>query len=1049
MEPYSCGPAWIVILLQCLAVSLITAQTGRNVSCNNCDCSIFQSISTCPIPRHTNRRDCPCCQTCLRQAGELCDEIAFPCDQEFGLYCNTKTDTCDGLYGLRASKVNQNSMLLIWHRPPEVQGHLYLFYTQTYTSDLRLWIMQETFAGADSSYIQGLNAATFYYVALVPEFQGVFYFENRSEILVKKTEGCLHKNQSYAVGETFADGCAYNCTCTPEGLLACIERRCPLMYKKGDIQDPLCKEHDDPASPDPCCVIYTCQNGHPSSPHPPPDSQCLYKGKHYALATEFYDDDCSMTCYCDEIGVVDCRPLKCPEPSVPLGHNNGSCLEWDVKQHAVRNPPHCCPNYTCINDGRCDINGTKYRHSETLPSSCDQHCLCDSGKVVCESVCPEVSPNPPFDSACIRFTLVKDSSGCCMEWQCITPHSSESADECIVGNMRYPVGAHWSETEHCRPKNCTCQRNLQGMADAACSGGCPDLDTALHCEKPAVVHSDDPCTCPVAHCPDMKNELRNAETDPVYSLRAGLVNSSAAELILNVSSVLLSHTGAALETHIARVDHGGQPRNVSDMWQISSTKLDQLQPTVIEYITGFQSNSTYKIKARLILTDSASNTDVILPFTSTIFLNIPARGLTCVVENVAYDEGASIPQGCGQECVCHNGSAVCHAVQCTSQESVILASEFCPVPVLVKGPRDCCPRWECHPSATGCKVGDIIYSHGDHWKNGCAEECHCRRGIITCRDLCLEHKRSQPHPSCQFVNISGSCCPVWNCHEGAAVPVLDYAHGLDNSMMNLTADSVTNSQARLTWQKPAELRNIFGFTVIVEEAVMDRESYREAKLVHPEIQEYIIHDLAPNTRYTATIKAMEDSDRVVASQSIQFQTLDASDVMLMLWLAYIGPDKAEAIWECQHCDEFKHLKLSLISGSNSEVAVGDVTPGLPKITLTSLHPKENYQLLLEGVTVAGLSVKSNVIAFSTRSVADFNEIPREFQNVTDASSPIMFALDTQQQKLSTALIIVSVLCTLFFVAFFIAAGLCCYYRRALILQKANAYQTYSTDTMYR
>lgn len=158
--------------------------------------------------------------------------------------------------------------------------------------------------------------------------------------------GCLHKNQSYAVGETFSDGCAYNCTCTPEGLLACIERKCPLVYKKGDIRDPLCKENDDPASPDPCCVIYTCQNAQPSSATN--DGSCVYKGKHYELSREFFDEDCSKLCYCDEIGVVDCRPLKCPQPLIPL-HYNGSCLEWGVRQHAVRSPPNCCPTYFCIN----------------------------------------------------------------------------------------------------------------------------------------------------------------------------------------------------------------------------------------------------------------------------------------------------------------------------------------------------------------------------------------------------------------------------------------------------------------------------------------------------------------------------------------------------------------------------------------------------------------------------------------------------------------------------------------------------------------------------
>lgn len=96
------------------------------------------------------------------------------------------------------------------------------------------------------------------------------------------------------------------------------------------------------------------------------------------------------------------------------------------------------------------------------------------------------------------------------------------------------------------------------------------------------------------------------------------------------------------------------------------------------------------------------------------------------------------------------------------------------------------------------------------------------------------------------------------------------------------------------------------------------------------------------------------------------------DVMLSLWLGYIGSDKAEAIWECKNCDEVKTLKLNLVSSSNPAPAVGDVTLGLPKITLTALNPREQYQLWLDGVTSTGLTVKSNTVAFATRAALDFN-----------------------------------------------------------------------------
>ena len=58
--------------------------------------------------------------------------------------------------------------------------------------------------------------------------------------------------------------------------------------------------------------------------------------------------------------------------------------------------------------------------------------------------------------------------------------------------------------------------------------------------------------------------------------------------------------------------------------------------------------------------------------------------------------------------------------------------------------------------------------------------------------------------------------------------------------------------------------------------------------------------------------------------------------------------------------------------SNPGPAIGDVTPGLPKITLTALNPKENYQLWLEGLAKNGAIVKSNIVAFTTRADDEFN-----------------------------------------------------------------------------
>ncbi|OQV19126.1 hypothetical protein BV898_06765 [Hypsibius exemplaris] len=1038
--------------------SLNVAVTPASTACN-CDCSVFPPVEKCRTQRLAPRSDCPCCQTCLRQAGELCDPVAFPCDEEFGLSCSGERNMCEGSYGLRTASASHNSLRMTWHRPVDHRGEMYIFYTQNYTTDLRQWSMQETTADS-GDFIHGLQAATSYYVSLVPEWQGLFRFENRSEVLVARTEGCLNKNRSFAVGELFSDGCAYNCTCTKEGLLACVERKCPLVYKRGDIQDPLCKESPDPTSSDPCCVVYTCQHGH--TPSALAIDSCVYKGRRHSLATEFYEDDCSASCYCDEIGVVECRPVKCPTANVAEADsalrltssstsdssNGSACLEWSVKQPSQGLvAPNCCPNITCINDGTCLSNGTRYPNGAAVPSGCDQHCLCTAGKVVCEPTCREPPVAPPLDPTCSAYILKRDGDNCCLEWKCDV---RAARGGCFHSGIQFHIGDKWSDTERCRQRNCTCRQSATtGFPEEVCVGGCPgirpeELVARAGCPKPFLYVPEDSCACPVVKCLSERADDSPLTEETIFGIRARALNSTSAEITLNISSSLPRTLNAVLETHITHVDTNP---NASEHWQVSATKLLRIEPTITEFISGFEGNTTYRLRTRLILTDPTTGEDVFLPFSQSVMFTVPPKGPVCAVNETLFAEGAIVPQGCGQECVCRNGAVLCRPVLCEVQELVLLPSEFCPIPVLVKSPTDCCPRWECHPSSTGCRLGNAIYSHGDQWRNGCAEECNCRHGRIACRNLCEDLQRTVPHPTCRAVNVTGSCCPVWRCHEGAAVPIIDFNHETENAGMNLTVDSVTSTKALLTWVKPTDLKGVFGFNLVVEEAVSDRESFRAANLIHPDVQQFTLRDLSPGVRYKATLKAVEDGDRVVTSQSVHFQTLELSDLKITIWLGYIGNDNAEAVWDCIHCEDLKNLTLNLISSQNPGRGVGAVTPGLPKITLTELNPKENYQLWLQGTTSGGAVVKSNVLAFTTRATADFNEISRDFQNQTANHRPLA-ASTKEDQHLATALIIVATLAACFLFAFFIAVCYCLQYRRRATVQKTNPYQTY-TDNMYK
>ena len=110
----------------------------------------------------------------------------------------------------------------------------------------------------------------------------------------------------------------------------------------------------------------------------------------------------------------------------------------------------------------------------------------------------------------------------------------------------------------------------------------------------------------------------------------------------------------------------------------------------------------------------------------------------------------------------------------------------------------------------------------------------------------------------------------------AAAPVMDFMHEAENSALNLSADSITGTKARLTWLTPPNPREVSGFNLFVEETKSDRESYREADLIHPGVHECTLRDLTPGVRYKATLKALENGDRIMTSQSISFQTTEPS-----------------------------------------------------------------------------------------------------------------------------------------------------------------------------
>ncbi|KAF0288284.1 putative epidermal cell surface receptor [Amphibalanus amphitrite] len=147
---------------------------------------------------------------------------------------------------------------------------------------------------------------------------------------------------------------------------------------------------------------------------------CLHDGKLYKVGDEFHDG-CRQFCICGQAGKM-CAPIRCP---VRFGLDllNPDCLEWEVPRDPSRQPPDCCGEAVCKDDGHCIYQGQKFRNQYEIPQNltgCHQRCYCEFGEVNCQPDCPAVPDAPPAGLPCPpeQTELVTGPNGCCQFWQC-------------------------------------------------------------------------------------------------------------------------------------------------------------------------------------------------------------------------------------------------------------------------------------------------------------------------------------------------------------------------------------------------------------------------------------------------------------------------------------------------------------------------------------------------------------------------------------------------------------------------------------------------------
>ncbi|OWF53570.1 Cartilage matrix protein [Mizuhopecten yessoensis] len=374
---------------------------------------------------------------------------------------------------------------------------------------------------------------------------------------------CDYRGKLYTQGQTWEDGCDYNCVCedSRSGLYRCIER----CNHFGNLPQPYCYLKQDPANP--CCKIpycdfpvnYVTNTGYISTAKPPSD-HCEYKGTQYKQDQSWYDG-CNFQCTCDDALSGNYRCLsRCPaykninssctmvpDPSDPYCCTIPSCPSTNVAGNTSTNPTPAPSGYYSgyqgASIGKCIYKGDSYVQGATWSDGCDYNCECveaGKGHYTCTDKCLKY---PSLPSQC---RLISDfTNPCCKRPVCdgqsgsvVTglnpviggttaapnpiPTLAPNAQYCVYENAQYVQGQTWEVGCEYR---CRCDDASRGVY--VCNERCPKYNN-LGSECSLVADNKDGC-CLAPRCifpPLTGNATGSFTPDMIPTAAPGVISGS-------------------------------------------------------------------------------------------------------------------------------------------------------------------------------------------------------------------------------------------------------------------------------------------------------------------------------------------------------------------------------------------------------------------------------------------------------------------------------------------------------------------------------------------
>ncbi|GFR69731.1 collagen alpha-4(VI) chain [Elysia marginata] len=579
---------------------------------------------------------------------------------------------------------------------------------------------------------------------------------------------CVYKGNRYTTGQTWQDGCSYDCVCLDDmtGNYQCTDKcpnypnlplNCRLVY---DPLNPCCKK---PECPPPASPATPGPNGvTPTTVPTPPPAVCVYNGVAYRQG-QTWNVGCDKVCVCEDASTkrINCDD-RCPSfQSIPAGCQlttdpQDSCCQMlncpvpPVGQPITPLPPAYVTGQSVPPQGPtpftgratdvCVYQGKTYNQGEKWQDGCTYTCVCMdavAGRYMCTDRCP-VYPNVP--ASC---TMVQDpNDSCCKKPFC--PPTSAPPTTLNPPSPTQPGSPTQPPTPMPLPPNVCVymgQSYKQGQQwYDGCSKICRCDDASRNfyrCEDRCAVYSQVPQGCNMVPDP----------ADPV-----------------------------CCEKPECPVPLGPQPTQ-----GFVGTLGPQPTPGSV---TGVGKIPTPRP------TPSVSPGS---PTMSTVNPPLPRTG--CYYDNKVYKQGDRWQSGCKYTCVCSDGVTgryscdelcppipnnlppECRAIQDPQQpccgkvycDTVNPTPQF-PTPGVKPSQNPYVYTPVTQPPSGGqsgyCVFQGVYYKQGQSWNDGCSKRCTCEdtmTGYYTCRERCPSFD-SLP-PVCKLItDPSDSCCLVPVCN---------------------------------------------------------------------------------------------------------------------------------------------------------------------------------------------------------------------------------------------------------------------------------------------